>query len=291
MVENMQEKKDFHKIGFTNDFMFCTVMENPKLCKGFLERVLGIEIAGLQYIERQKDIRTGFDTKGIRLDVYVTDVQGNVYDIEMQTVSVAELAKRCRYYHSEMDSYQIRKGAKYSELKKSFVIFVCTFDAIGYDKSVYTFHTACREIPEVTLNDERITVILNTKGNRQGIEPNLVNLLDYIETNQIADDYTKEISKQVYKLQNDRDWRDRYMTLEMKFDEKLEQGRTEGRTEGEIIKVINLVCRKIAKKKTVEEIADDLEEEIAVIQKIYDIVLECGPECDMDVILKKVSKI
>ena len=66
--------------------------------------------------------------------------------------------------------------------------------------------------------------------------------------------------------------------------------REEGREQGEMIKLANLVCRKIIKKKTVEEIADELEEEVAVIQKIYDTVLEYGPDCDIDIILEKVTK-
>ena len=40
------------------------------------------------------------------------DNQGNVYDIEMQSTEETDLHLRTRYYHSEMDSYQIRAGAE-----------------------------------------------------------------------------------------------------------------------------------------------------------------------------------
>ena len=62
--------------------------------------------------------------KGIRIDIYAKDNQGNVYDIEMQSTEETDLHLRTRYYHSEMDSYQIRAGQKYKNLKNSVVIFL-----------------------------------------------------------------------------------------------------------------------------------------------------------------------
>ena len=73
-------------------------------------------------------IKTTLLGKGIRIDVYVKDNHGNAYDIEMQTTKDTDLHLRSRYYHSEMDGYQICAGEKYSNLKNSIVIFICTFD-------------------------------------------------------------------------------------------------------------------------------------------------------------------
>ena len=48
--------------------------------------------------------------------------------------------------------------------------------------------------------------------------------------------------------------------------------RGEGRQEGEFIKLIKQVKKKIEKSKPEERCADMLEEDIAVIGKIYDII-------------------
>ena len=89
--------------------MFCTVLEDKEKCREFLERVLGKKIAKLELSQKQRVIDVRYESKGIRLDVYVEDTDGNVYDIEMQTVKIGDIGKRSRYYHSEMDSYQIRR--------------------------------------------------------------------------------------------------------------------------------------------------------------------------------------
>ena len=68
-------------------------------------------------------MKTTFIGKEIRIDIYAKDSDGNVYDIEMQTTEETDLHLRTRYYHSEMDGYQIRAGQKYFNLKQSVVIF------------------------------------------------------------------------------------------------------------------------------------------------------------------------
>ena len=51
-----------------------------------------------------------------------------------------------------------------------------------------------------------------------------------------------------------------------------EEGREEGRKQGEVLKLITMVKKKIENGDSVAKIADDLLEDIDVIEKIYDIV-------------------
>ena len=62
-----------------------------------------------------------------------------------------------------------------------------------------------------------------------------------------------------------------------------------GMAKGECIKLISLVCRKMSKGKSVEEIADDLDENIDSIRDIYDIALEFKPEYDTEKIYAKLN--
>ena len=142
---------DFDTIGITNDVMFGTVFRDKEKCKELLERILGLTISELTIVEAQKTMKSTFLGKGIRIDVYAKDMKGNAYDIEMQMTRKQELHLRSRYYHSEMDSYQIRAGQKYKDLKKSIVIFVCAFDPFEDNRSIYTFETMCSENPEIVL--------------------------------------------------------------------------------------------------------------------------------------------
>ncbi len=96
-------KKDWESLGLSNDFLFGKVMRNPELCKEMLELILGVEIERLEYPEAQKNINEEKDAKGVRLDVYVRNGNGEIYNIEVQALDTEELPKRSRYYSSMID--------------------------------------------------------------------------------------------------------------------------------------------------------------------------------------------
>ena len=73
-------------------------------------------------------------------------------------------------------------------------------------------------------------------------------------------------------------------------DEMVNEGREEGREEGEGRKLATLVCRKLRKGKSVEIIADELEEDIAEIQLICEVAEEAAPEYDEEQVFYKVME-
>ena len=119
---------NFEDIGISDDFMFGTIMRNPEYCKPFLETVLGIQIEKIVYPSSQKVIDLKADARSIRLDVYALDENHTVFNIEMQTGCYANLPKRSRYYQGMVDLNILEKGKDYRRLRKSYIIFVCTFD-------------------------------------------------------------------------------------------------------------------------------------------------------------------
>lgn len=58
------------------------------------------------------------------------------------------------------------------------------------------------------------------------------------------------------------------------------------REEGADLKTISQVCKKLIKGKSVEEIADELEEEVDYINKICDIAAKFAPDYDVNKIYK-----
>ena len=132
--------KSFDELSIQDNFIFEKVMREKSICKELLELVLEISIRDIAYIETEKTIESGLDEKGIRLDVYVNDEKGTVYNIEMQTYkNMPELIKRSRFYHSAIDHYSMEKGADYMTLNDCFVIFICTFSIFSGKRHKYTF--------------------------------------------------------------------------------------------------------------------------------------------------------
>ena len=158
-------KKNYEELDFTDDFMFCKVLtNNPELCHELLELVIGKKVGKFTRLDKQKPIEITADGKGIRFDVYSEDEQDIVYDCEMQTSGNDNLPKRTRYYQGMIDLNLIERGADYSELKKSYIIFICTFDVFGQGLHKYTFRNYCEEFPPLELDDESTKIFLCAGG-------------------------------------------------------------------------------------------------------------------------------
>lgn len=79
------------------------------------------------------------------------------------------------------------------------------------------------------------------------------------------------------------------LVSQMIFQDGFDSGVEQGMTQGSEKKLIQLVCRKLRKKKPPETISEELEEELEVIQKICKAAKEYGPDYDWEQIYKKMS--
>ena len=89
--------KKFEDLTFSDHYMFEKVLQNEEICKELLERLLKIKIDYLVYPEIEKTISPYYETKGVRLDVYVKD-SDKVFDIELQNALDMDFPFRTRYY-------------------------------------------------------------------------------------------------------------------------------------------------------------------------------------------------
>ncbi len=249
-------QKNYKELRFTDDFMFCKIMlANKDICKEVVELLLGCKVKDVVYLEEQKNIKITFDGKGIRLDVYLED--GNtVYDIEMQTILKRDLAKRARYYQGMIDLNLIEQGAAYSELKESFVVFICLEDLFKRNRSIYTFKNCCLEERDLLLDDAATKVFVNAGGDRKGLTPAQIAFLDYVAGKDPSDGFTERLNREVIRAREKEEWEVEYMTLLQRDREKYEEGRTEG-----IISLLmdGIISEDIAAarlNKTPEELAE-----------------------------------
>ncbi|MBQ7200964.1 MAG: Rpn family recombination-promoting nuclease/putative transposase [Eubacterium sp.] len=211
--------------------MFGAVMSNPKLCKPLLEMILGVRIKKIEYPELQKTIDKQYGSKGIRLDVYVEDDENTIYNIEIQATMFKYMAKRMRYYQGLIDLNIIDKGEEYSSLKKSFVIFICTYDPFGEGRYVYTFENRCLENPDMSFGDDTTKIILNTEGTVGDISEELRATLRYIAGDGPKTEYTKELDNEVVDVRKSEKWRREFMTLLMRDKENKKLGKYENMVE------------------------------------------------------------
>ena len=205
--------KPIEQLTITDDFMFGAVMSGPEYCKPLLEMILGVKIREIRYPELQKTINERYASKGVRLDAYVEDDAGTVYDVEIQTADKKNLPKRMRYYQGLIDLHILEKGEDYAALRKSFVIFICAYDPFGKGRYVYEFDSRCRQDFRVVLGDEATKVVLNAKGRVGDISADLKALLRYMDGAAPESAYTQALDKAVTAIRRDEKWRREYMVL------------------------------------------------------------------------------
>ena len=128
------------------------------------------------------------------------DEKKSVYDIEMQACSSTELPKRSRYYTAMLDLDMLDKGISYKELKHSFVIFICTFDAFDRERYCYTFENICKEEEGLRLDDGTTKIFLNALGTKGEVSPELKAFLRYVAGNKSDDEFVKELDAEVVKI-------------------------------------------------------------------------------------------
>lgn len=215
--------KEFNELTFTDDFMFAKVMLNEKLCKQLLEIILGVKIKKINYPDLQKAMNPAYDNKSVRLDVYLDDDKGTVYDIEMQTTNPGNIPKRMRYYQGMIDLHLIEKGEDYSKLAKSYVIFICTEDICGYDEPIYEFENYCKKY-NFSLGDDAYKIVLNAACTKLQ-DTELGNFLKFVQTGSPTDEFTSELLNEVNAVKRNEKWEVEYMTLLMRDKENRKEER------------------------------------------------------------------
>ena len=222
--------KDFDQITLKDDFMFFSVMSDKELCKELLERILDIKIKKLVYVAGQDTKKDSYDGKGVRLDIYTEDSENTVYNVEMQAGKSTNLPKRSRFYQSAIDLNQLQAGMDYDALKNTIVIFICTFDVFKKNFLKYTFKNICMEDKELVLNDATTKVFVNTTAtlDDENLNPKLVSLIKYINSETITDEYTKKLDEAVRIKRRSADWRVKYMKYELNLLESRREGIEEG---------------------------------------------------------------
>ena len=224
----MSRFKDWDDLTIADDFMFCKVMQNEKLCKQLLEILLHIKISKLKFQEPQKNIKITSESRGIRLDVYVKD-SNRIFDIEIQTTDKKNLELRTRYYQGVMDIDELEQGRKFNELKESYIIFICMFDPFGDNLPIYTVKQIFDENEKHVFDDKTHKIFYNAKAfDKINSDLEIKAFLEYLCKNQVTTDFTASLDAAVNKNKGNQQWRKEYMTLAYNMAVAVDEARNEG---------------------------------------------------------------
>ena len=239
----MKRKKQLKELTLKDNFMFGAVMMVEENCKRFLELALGFPIERVE-VSKEKSIVYHPEYKGVRLDVYAKNEHNTRYNVEMQVAKKAELGKRVRYYHGQIDMELLLSGSDYTELPEVYVIFICDFDPFGKKKYRYTFTKQCEEEPGAQLQEGCKSIFLSTRGeNDREVPGELVSFLNFVKADlsesetDFKDDFVEKLQNTIRRIKSNREMEERFMI----FEEMLRDERAEGKAEAVLEMLLELM--------------------------------------------------
>lgn len=218
-----------------NDFMFGQVMRSEEICKLFLEALLGISIQSIEFLDRQKDFTDSYEYHSIRLDVYLKDETGTVFNVEIQSERRDDLPRRVRFYQSGIDRGELPKGADYANLSESYIIFVCDFDYFQIGKAVGERVSFLKDT-DVTYEDGSHVFFLNSRYTEANASKPILEFLDLIRTNDMDKPYEtplgQKAKERMQEVRSDKELEVSYMTFAQKMLDERRVGYMDGLEEG-----------------------------------------------------------
>ena len=142
------------ELNLADSFLFGKVMSDTEICRRVLEKILNVPIKKVDFPITRKTTDIAPDSGDIRLDACIHDEQETIYSVEVLCCKDEELLKKARYFQCNIDSDIILSGKSCTKLKKSYIIFICTFDPFSDGRHIYTFENRCLEDLSLTLGDE-----------------------------------------------------------------------------------------------------------------------------------------
>ncbi len=166
----------------------------------------------IRYLIAERHINSArISSKSIRLDVYVENQEGTVLDIEMQVTGdnstvysdkdeatvIKGLPLRTRYYQSLISMDMLKQGMKYRELRKSYVIFICTFDPFGKGLPMYHFTYRCKEDNTLEMGDLTENIYLNARAADKAEDTALADFLCYVNSGKAGSEFTQAMDLKI----------------------------------------------------------------------------------------------
>ena len=286
------------------DFCFKELMEFAEVRRGFIAAVLGIspeEVVSTELKPTHLRVKHQKDKLGI-LDVHVI-LNGEIQiDMEIQVAQFLFWRERSLFYLSKMYSDVILAGEGYQVLEKCIHVGILDFILFEEDEEYYScFHLwedkrrriysdkleihivelpklAEREYPETALlkwarffnaeKKEEFEMVAKTDPHIQKAYDQLLYMSGNEEKRLLYEARQKAIND--YNTQMYSNWHDGY-------------------SEGEEKKLIELICKKMKKNCSAEEIADLLEEDKAKVETIYNTALDFAPDYNIEKIWRKLG--
>lgn len=257
MNTKLTPEQKWEQATLANNFIFYKVMRHHQdACKRLLEMLLNIKIESIS-MNTEETIALDFDSKGIRLDVFVKD-EKRMFDMELQVANTQELPERARYYQGVMDVDTLKAGQRYKELRESHIIFICLEDIIENGLPSNTFVSISLEDGKTRLKDRAYKHFFFAPLCAKMIKDEETKaFFEFLISNKASTNYTDELKIYVSDAKQSTENKRQYMEWERQRTYDFEDGKEAGYAEGAQQKAIEAAERLLKMNiLSVEQIAE-----------------------------------
>lgn len=282
-----------------SDFaLFLSVMKDKEAHESVLSIILSEPDLKLKKVHVEEVILNKSGKRAIRLDAWALSEDNWQFATEMQNdTSNDDVRKRSRYYQGLLDTPILKAGkqTRYKELPSTVVTFITQEDIFGRDQAKYTFTERCRECPDLELEDGTIKIFLNMSSKNGN--PELISLLQYMKDTRSDnpnilcwDNRLSQIDKVVNEVKQSEEWEAVQMSILSIGLEKGQaigeaigeaRGETRGMEIGGNLVMIEFIVKKMKKGMDSKQAARELELELPVVQRIYELAKAYAPDYDV----------
>ena len=197
--------------------------------------------------------------RGVRFDVFATDSEGREYDFEIQNANDGAIPKRARYNSGMMDYRCLSKGADWSELPETYVIFITAKDVLENNKALYHID---RKIEETDTSFEDGAHIIYVNGEYDNINTELGQMLRDFKCRKASEMKSSILADRMRFLKETDEGVAKVCEIMEDFAERYAAKREAlGEKNGRLKTVISLIKKgKLSENEAADEIGMTLEE-------------------------------
>ena len=257
-----------------DDFMRELFRDNIPLSEMVLRIITGINDLKITSQETQFDMKRLLGARSVCLDVFATDSEGRLYNLEIQRSDKGAPAKRARYHSSAMDIEFLNSGDDFEKLPITYVIFITENDILGEDRAVYDFEMRDTKTGRPLCDGTHI-IYVNAAYNKEDDTSDIARLMHDFRCSK-ANEMNFSLMAERTKYFKETNEGVRFMCRineEMCNEARMEgrmEGRIEGRMEGEKEKSIKIAQQLISMGMNTEDIVKATELSVEEVQSLAD---------------------
>ncbi len=233
--DSAEKQKIISSLTLMDDLFMKVVLQDSKCTEFILQTIMDNAKLKLKKQILQKNL-SNLHGHSLILDCLCEDEANNIYNIEIQNNISGAQPKRARYHAALLDMHSLKRGNDFTQLPRSYVIFITAKDVLHGQQQIYHVERIIRESGK-PFSDESHIIYFNTSYIDNSPLGKLAEDFHAFETNKM---HSPILSKRIEVLKNfnanQKGDQEMNVLLEQYRQKALKEGMEKGMEKGNLAK-------------------------------------------------------